>query len=506
MKRESSRSTRFAPIRFATTSVAKFLQARLVLQPFGFDVELLEAHRDPYREPYGFPKREFLRAGLEQVVSRAGAAGLVFIEDTTVSIPGLGRGPNFPGQGTKEWFAEISHTDLMGQIEAAGGDRRATVSSDIALYVPSLYPSFPIFSASTSGRVVESVPLIQSNRLYPWLGRPDFSSWFVPDNATGVLASMELEESIRYDFRSKCLRQLVDRLQEYLAVLNLPTSSVRTTEQTPRRNPAQLTIFPDFPDDIVLIVVGRVAAGKTTVGHYLSLHRGFYHIEGSNALLEAVEAHGYSQNDYGSMFSLADALFENHGYDVVERNILATLLDRVDAPIVYTGCRTLEGAAAMRRAARTFGRPFAILNVSARSSARLIRANARARDESAVDATEFDDASKRDESYGAAAFADLISDAQLVNHTDLTSFLSNIDKTVSDLRRGIQRWGAKRRALTNELAATRDLDGICGVLKSVDIGLVTLEHGQLRLTGRGAALMALLSAGHVAQDMHTGES
>src|SRR5215469_6630404 len=122
-----------APVLFATSNIAKFLQARLVLGPMGFRIERFDAHARAYHEPYGLPTKEFLSESLREVISRAGARRLVFIEDTTVRIDALScEGGDFPGQATKEWFAMSSHAQVADEIRELSGDFRASVKSDIA--------------------------------------------------------------------------------------------------------------------------------------------------------------------------------------------------------------------------------------------------------------------------------------------------------------------------------------------------------------------------------------
>lgn len=283
--RHRSRGAGLAPLLFATSNVAKFLQACMVLSSAGFEVQRLEAHRRPYAEPYGRPTPEFLKAGVEEVVARAGHMRLVFIEDTTTHFPSLSRdGEEFPGQRTKEWFAETSHGSLLRSLEQAGGDRSVIVRSDIALYVPGLRTPV-LFSASTSGSVAENVEEMEPNPLYPWLGQSDFSSWFIPSGAMNVLAAMQIHESLRYDFRAKALSKLAERLAEYVAVFRLPAVSIQRPSISTSINPAQLGLLPEAESDIVLVVVGSMSAGKTTVGHFLALHRNFRHVEGSRALV-----------------------------------------------------------------------------------------------------------------------------------------------------------------------------------------------------------------------------
>jgi len=416
-----------APILFATSNVGKFLQARLVLGWSAFDVLRLESHRLSYTEPYGLPRLEFLNTGLTEVLARAGSKRLVFIEDTTANFPSLAApDAEFPGQQTKEWFESTIHRELIEQLDAAGGHRTVVVRSDILLHLPGHEPI--LFSAITEGVVVDHVSPVSPNELYPWLGRPDLSSWFVPAGASKVLAAMQLEESVRYDFRAKALQQLAARLGEYRAAADLPPPSVRRPRAGAEIAPHQLTLFDDDRRGIVLIVVGAIASGKTTIGNHLELHRGFRHIEGSRMLLEAAARFGVSRT--GSNFDLADELFERFGFDAVEREIAVPLLRDIDGPVAYTGCRTVEGIATMRGAALELGRTVLVVLVSTPTNLRLSRAVDRARTEGALDAARFEDASARDEAYGAVQIGKSICDAHITNSADLTSLLAKIDRLI----------------------------------------------------------------------------
>lgn len=480
---------RLAPILFSTTNVAKLLQARLILGSHGLEVVRLERHRQPYREPYGLPKRDFLRAGLDQVRSRAGLNRLVFIEDTTVSFPTLNRnGKEFPGQETKEWFAEAVHSQLLEQLDAAGPSRSAIVSSDLLLHVPGFTEPL-LFSALTEGRVVDRVERVTPNRLYPWLGQPDFSSWFVPVGASRPLASMRLEESLQYDFRAKALTLLAQRLSEYLATLNLPSASVRNPASQSTQNPDQLVLFDVGSPKCLIIVTGAIASGKTTVGHHLSLHRSFSHIEGSRALGVVGARLGF--HSYVSHFELADSLFERFGHEVVERELVVPEMSIAETPIVYTGCRTVEGIAALKKAARALDWEVFVLFVSTPSSLRLSRAVERVRRGAALDPLQFYADSARDEAYGAVKLGGLIADAEIGNAGDRDTFLVTVDRVVTKLRSGVNSMSARRKQVTATLEQTKSPQDLAGKLARISDELV-LSENPVELSLRGESLLSVL--------------
>lgn len=486
----TERLSALAPILFATTNISKLLQARLVLGLHGFEVQRLEAHSRAYTEPYGEPNRAFLQAGIDEIRERAGGHRLFFIDDTTVTFPSLSSPNNpVPGQQTKEWFAETTHEELIRQLDRAGGSRTVIVKSDIALYVPGLANAI-VFSSPTEGKVADSVDPVVPNRLYPWLGQPDFSSWFIPDGASRVLASMRLEESMRYDFRAAALNLLAERLREYLSILNLPLASIRTQQPNGEPDPHQLTLFDMGDQRSIFVVVGRMASGKTTVGHYLELHRHFRHIEGSLALVAV--GHWHDIRHANSNFELADRLFADFGFDVVEREFVLRQLSVSDGPIVYTGCRTVEGLATLKQAVRRLGWRAYVIYVASPSNLRLSRAVERARTDETLDPMQFESMSLRDEAYGAARFGQLAADVILRNSGDLQNLLRNIDRTVLQLRRaGAEQVMAK--GMRARLAAARSPADAISVIARIapDVGK---EMGLERMASIAEALYSVVSA------------
>jgi inosine/xanthosine triphosphate pyrophosphatase family protein len=451
----------------------------------------LEAHRSPYKEPYGLQREAFLRAGIDDVIRRAGSNRLVFIEDTTARIPALSTDDTeHPGQRTKEWFAETTHERLLQELDAVGQERVVIVRSDIALHVPGL-PSPVLFSGVTEGKVVEKLESIDRDLLYPWLGQSDLSSWFVPVGARRVLAAMSMEESVHHDFRVRALSKLAERLKEYHAVVDLLAACVRKTVP-PVQGVYQPRLFFDGFKDLVLVVIGHMAAGKTTAGDFLALHRDFHHIEGSRALVDAARLHEMEVGASG--FDLADGLFARFGYDVVEREVVIPLLQSREGPVVYTGCRTIEGVSALVVAARRLGRRLAVLHVSTPASIRLVRAADRGREARAFDALAFDEASRRDAAYGAVRLAPLICDFQVLNRRDLGSFLRKLDEVLGSMQEGRNRVPQQRARLAVRVAACRTPVEVARVLSGISQEMLSGEDST-SLSTRGEIFCSLLDGG-----------
>jgi inosine/xanthosine triphosphate pyrophosphatase family protein/dephospho-CoA kinase len=487
-----------APILFATSNIGKFLQARLILGSAGFRVQRFEAHSRGYSEPYGLPTDQFLASGLQEVLSRAGRRKIVFIEDTTVRISALSDNQeDFPGQRTKEWFAESSHDQIMGAVNDRGGDLRASVRSDIALYIPGL-KDFLFFSGVTQGMLALKPDAGNANGLYPWLGRNDFSSWFIPDGAMKTLASMSFDESRPYDFRIKAFEAFADRLAEYESILQLPGDSLQKPIHLP--SPEQFALFPGGDAGIIVAIIGPLAAGKTTAGHHLALNREFRHVEGSYILSQVAKNLGITATDN---FGLADKTFSQHGFDAIEREALEPLIDSYWRSIVYTGARTVEGLTNLKNMSKDRGRQLFIIFVSSSLSTRTARAIERGRNDFIKgSADDFVKRSERDTSYGAVAYGPMICDRYVRNDADIGKFLSKIDDVVASLEMGARgRFSRHRQRL---LRALLDIQGgkLAGrnwiesahpdLLRHSDDG-----DGFLSLSKRGSALLELLLLSNV---------
>src|SRR5262249_18722008 len=102
----------------------------------------------------------------------------------------------------------------------------------------------------------------------------------------------------------------------------------------------------------------------------------------------------------------------------------------IDGPVVYTGCRTVEGIAAIKEAARELDRTVRVVFISTPANLRLSRAADRAREDGVLDAAQFDRASARDEAYGAVRLGTAICDAHIVCRLLLGSLLTRVNSLI----------------------------------------------------------------------------
>ena len=289
--------------------------------------------QDPYVEDYESGKFGLLARAIEQIRRRFGTSSIFFVEDTSVRIDALSELEDVPGLRVKEWFRETSFADLDIALRSKGNDRRATVSSDIGIFVPGL--GRPVFvNGNTQGSVAHTEPAFSMNEEYPWLTPNTFNGWFIPIGSSLRLGEMAIDESLDFDFRVKALRQVVERIQEYNAVLNLSSGSyVLPHDDSVHGQPL---LFPASP---LLVVVGRVCGGKTTFANFAAGAFGRHHVEASD------EMHGLaaaSKIDAPTAAEKARILLSRMGADVVAREIEALYGSSLDYGAVITGFRTLE--------------------------------------------------------------------------------------------------------------------------------------------------------------------
>ena len=139
-------------IGFHTSSLDKFLQARMVLQEFGLRLRHFISSQDPYREDYSQTEEELLTSAINEVRHRLGVESLFFVEDTSLRIEALSsEKEDIPGPAVKEWFAQTEFSDLDQELRKRGRGREAIVRSDIALHVPRL-PVRCSFTARQTGQ------------------------------------------------------------------------------------------------------------------------------------------------------------------------------------------------------------------------------------------------------------------------------------------------------------------------------------------------------------------
>lgn len=322
-------------VRFHTSSVEKYLQARALFQRRGLSLGYFRESQEPYREEYERGQTALLQEALDEIRRRMGANTLFFVEDTSVRVDALsGSSDAFPGLRVKEWFKETTFDDLDAELKRRGNNRAATVYSDIGLYVPELGRAVFVHG-ETTGVICSTAPRFKMSYKFPWLTPSTFNGWFVPRGSDKTLGAMGFEESLAYDFRSKSLSALLDRLEEYVAVIGAPR---RFYTMTTASEFHQEWLFPKQAR--LLVVIGRVCAGKTTFGQYVGREHGRLHVEASDELQEIAKVDGTSEN--GDAFERARQLLERRGPDVVARNIALKYHERLEDGAVITGFRAIE--------------------------------------------------------------------------------------------------------------------------------------------------------------------
>jgi inosine/xanthosine triphosphate pyrophosphatase family protein/dephospho-CoA kinase len=407
---------------FVTTSSDKMLQARIIFSKFGLDLlQFSEAHE--YVEDYSQSKYKLLEVGLREVVRATGGSSFVFVEDTSVRIEAISTpDTDKPGVAIKDWFSEGRMLDLSRQIHDNGQDPRATVRSDVALHVPGLArPVF--FSGETTGTIAESPPIFQQDPQYPWL-RPDtFNGWLIPDGTTRRLGEMDFEEALAFDFRAKALRELIERLEEYTATLNVPPQSYALRpRQIDQQGQLPLTHPP------ALLVIGHTCAGKTTLGETAALTAGLRHIEAS-LVMRTLPLPDDSQLSL-SAFARANALMLKNGYDVVAQQILSLYGSELNGPFVITGLRTLPELTTLRRAV-----PWSrVILVDASEPTRYERYLRRARPDDDLSLERFRERDSEHEFFGLLGVADHVADTKIRNEGPIQQYFAQIDAVIRGTR------------------------------------------------------------------------
>ena len=417
-------------VRFHTSNIDKFVQARRIFSQHGIDVT--HFRDDKMRDSYQYEEKyelgrgpEFLQPALEEIRLRVGANSLFFIEDTSVRIDALSSSDrDFPGLAVKEWFEQVTFDDLDRDLKAKGNNRRATVYSDVALYVPGL--AYPVCDqGETQGRIADSPQRSSKNYQFPWLSANTFNGWFVPDGSTKRLGEMSFEESLKFDFRAKSFARLASRIREYVAIANLPSKSYHLS---PRRVAVgQLSLF----GSPLIVVIGRTCAGKTTFGKYLHDFHQYDHIEASEIMSTVAQKVGIAQPD---SFHTAKRVLDVHGPDVVANQIVDSYGPKLAGRVVISGFRTIEEVMYIRRHYPSCR----VVFINAGERIRFDRHLVRGRLEEVATLEEFRQHDRQQVMFGLLGRGKDISDVVLENDGSLSSFFSHIGSVVDGYYHRVQ--------------------------------------------------------------------
>jgi len=491
----------------------------------GYLLRHFTAHREPYDEDYSLSKEEMLTRAIQQVNAEFGVKSIFFVEDTSLRLEALSDSSDFPGLKVKEWFASSTFDEVDRLIQDRGGDRRAIVKSDIALYVPTL-SHVVFFHGETIGAVAPSPPAFSGSTQYPWLTPATFNGWFIPEGTTKRLGEMEFEESLAFDFRARSLMKLIARMEEMNVALNLSSSFYTVRRPETSRSQEQLAfrglLHPEENEPQILLVIGHKCAGKTTLSDYLAGRDGVMVYEASSVLRQLASEAGESVDTADDAFSF----LREHGLDCVAEAI-AKYIDRAKANLnIITGLRTVEEVFLL---VQRFPQARIVL-IDSDPRTRFERHLRRARDLEVQSFRDFQKQDERQAAFGALRVADEIATDIIRNDGTLEQYRSRIDKVIAALPKS-SRGKEQKSELHRTLVALNAIEtGTCQQIssKSVDLGIEVRKYNTNRalksvpefaervkrsghllsykLTARGERLLDLLNLIEKSPTEHKGAS
>jgi inosine/xanthosine triphosphate pyrophosphatase family protein/dephospho-CoA kinase len=457
-------------VRFHTSSTDKYLQARLIFHQSGMRLLHFKESQEPYHEDYHLEQKELFHRAINEIKHRLGVNSLFFVEDTSLQIDALSTGDHIvPGLEVKEWFARTSFEQLDGELRQKGNNREATVYSDIAVHLPGL--GRPVFiDGETHGTVADSPPDFEPSLQHPWLTPQTFNGWFIPDGAEKRLGAMSFEESLRYDFRVKSLNSLIDRLEEYAAILNL---SGGYTVRRPKVESGPL-LFKDLNHGPLYMVVGRLCAGKTTLGEYASAKHSWLFIEASDIMRMLAQNSGISGS---SSYQKARELLTLQGPDIIARQIVAMFGSQLDEATIITGYRTIEEI----KYTKTKLPGCKIVFIEASERTRFERHLARGRLEDIKTLSDFRVHDQQQWNFGLLGVAKDLADIVVENEGSLKEFYEQIDALLAGTYEKVSAMSettsrAKRLRGTRLFRCLKSLDRFSEPATSAEISDATIEE------------------------------
>lgn len=403
---------------FYTSSLDKFLHASTVFERSGLALKHFKSKTDPYSEDYSLGKQNLLTLALKEILEQVGTQSLFFVEDTSLRIEALSNQEDYPGLDVKDWFSRTTFEALDSQL-AGNADRAATIKSDIALHVPGL-PRPVFFHGECSGRVAASPPDFEQNAQYPWLTPRTFNGWFIPDGAVKRLGEMSLEESWQYDFRTRALELMLDRLEEYSAILNLPAHAYTRVRRLAASE--QSSLFP--LEKPVYVVVGKTCAGKSTFGERAAEKHGIKWVEASSVL--RMFRSGYDIQT-GNGLDFAKSVLDAYGYDAVARKIVTLYSNDLAEGLVITGFRTIEELETIKASFRDAK----VLLIEATDRARFQRHLARGRIDAIRTLTSFREHDSKQWILGLLRVAEEFADIKINNDGTLEDYFQRVDSLLA---------------------------------------------------------------------------
>lgn len=418
-------------ITFFTSNPTKLAHARYLAEKYPIKIKGFRQrtyHAD-YFEPRTQSRHELLEASYESAVAQSRKAGILnkrhffILEDTSVRIDALSReGTEVPGLDVKYWMREATLKDLNTSIEQSGGNRNATVRSDIVLHIPEAYrqtwnisDKYLVFVGEQHGEIVDTEPEFETNAVFPWLDNKSFNRWFVPQGASEPLGKLPILEATRFDFRAKSFGKLF----EFLGSKNL-------LNESPRQGDLPLRPEMNF------IICGYTCAGKTTASQYLARQFDYLHVEASDFMY----MNYYIRHDFQNVISIGDfaekALAEKP--EIAAEKIAEYLIDDSTTPAVISGFRSQNEIDWITDKLRQYGRRFEVVSVEAAEDVRFERMKSRGREGDGVSREQF---RRRDEQQRRMGLDEISASRRTkvwVNNSTVEDYLALVEEAASQTR------------------------------------------------------------------------
>lgn len=482
---------------FDTGSAAKFAQAKLVFARVGLPIGRSGAGTAGVGEDYFGGVQQLIEEKLRRV--SLGRWTVYFVEDTYIRIEALSEpteatplsaewaSTTFPGLETKEWFQTTTFDDLDLALEAKCGDRRASVYSTIGLYLPGI--SDPqVFTGCTTGSIARRPATgLAENEPYPWLHPDSFNAWFIPTGESAPLSDLDLERSMDVDFRVSALLSLLDRLEEYISVLNLPSVSLeyRPSELTiedlqsesPEVRQPQLFVTRRPP----IAVIGLTCAGKTTLGQFLA-ESGYAHIEASN-VLRMLPGNDHAPNSHPG-FLQAMVTLSSYGWDIVARLAVGYFGQYIETGVCITGLRTVEE---INFLVRRFP-DLVVVHLEASEETRYERYVRRDRPGDDLSLTRFRERAREHASFGLLGVADHCASIRITNSSTLDDLKALAD-VMARTGSAVSGSGVSRRGIGVEAASKSRIYRCAVALAAAEGSLSPADIEERQLVGDGVPIV-----------------
>lgn len=435
-------------VTFFTSNPTKLAHARYLAEgkPVEFHGFRQRTYHAGYEEPRLHSREDLLSASYDSAVKQAKKARILsprhffILEDTSVTIDALSTPTEeVPGLDVKYWMREATFGSLDASLRGAGGNRTASVRSDVLLHIPSAYRKlwgtgeYVVFTGEQTGSVIEKEETFSTNMMYPWLDNQTFNKWFQPDGASGPLGSLSIADANKYDFRRKAFDKLFQFLNER-KLFRSPTPQ--------RRLPLQM--------EMNYIICGYTCAGKTTASQHLARTFDYLHVEASDFMHLAY----YLRHDVPDRMAIGDfaeqALLEKP--EIAAEAISKFLQADVESPCVISGFRSIREINWLVEQLGEYGKRFRLVFIDSSPEARFERMVRRSRTGDVTDLERFRTRDEQQERMGLDAIANDTRTVTWDNDGTLPEYLGLVENDVGRTPLGVpdlERWlltaGGKKR-------------------------------------------------------------